>query len=108
MKKILCLLATIFISAQVLLAVPAGVYCDSRGNKKVLVQSDGTIYCLKNNGEIRSTWIVVREESNGRFSIKMLVNGQAYGSANSNNAWWRENGKIYLNLDNQSGTLVRE
>lgn len=106
MKKIFCLLATIFISFQMLLAIPSGVYCDSRGKQKVVVQGE-TIYCLDNSGNVRSTWMVVNEESNGRFSIKPVVNGQPYGSANSDNAWWNENGRIYLNLANQSGTLIR-
>lgn len=103
----LCLLATLLISAQMLFAVPAGVYCDNRGKRKVIIQGN-TIYCLDSNGNVRSTWMVVSEDSNGRFYIKPVVNGQPYGIANGNNAWWSENGEIHLNLANQSVTLVRE
>ena len=89
-----------------LLAVPSGVYCDSRGKEKVYIQGN-TIYCLDNRGNVRSTYMVVNEDS-GRFYIKVVVNGQPYGNAISDNGWWSENGKIYLNMANQSGTLVRK
>lgn len=107
MKKILCLLVAALASLQMLLAVPNGVYCDDNGIRKVIVQYD-TIYCLDRDGNVRSTYTVVREDANGRFYVKLVYNGQAVGAVNSNNAWWSENGKIYLNLDNQRGTLVKE
>lgn len=109
MKKIFAVLAALLISTQMLFAVPGGVYCDNRGKRKVLIQGN-TIYCLNNDGEVRSTWQVVSEDSNGQFSILPVVNGQVYSSGipNSRNTWWSENGKIYLNLDNQVSTLVRE
>lgn len=108
MKKIMCFLATIVLSVQMLLAVPAGMYYNNRGQQKVLIEPDGTIYCLDNNGNVRSTWKIVKEDSDGRFYIKTVINGQTVGNANSDNAWWSENGKIYLNLAMQSQTLVRE
>ena len=107
MKKTLCLLATLLISAEMLLAVPSGIYCDKRGRRNVLIQSN-TIYNLDSDGKVMSTWMVVRENSDGSFAIKPVVNGQPVGSANPNNAWWTENGKIYLNLATQLNTLVKE
>lgn len=107
MKKKLCLLAALFISGQMLFAIPAGEYYDNRGNLKVLVAQDGkTVHCLDSNGKVRSTFMVTKEESNGRFFVKRVFNGQLVGAENPNNAWWRENGKIYLNLTNQASTLV--
>lgn len=108
MKKILCLFVSILISIPMLLAVPTGTYYDNQGRMKVLVQPDGTIHCLDNNGYVRSTWKIVKEDSNGRFYIKPVINGQPIGAANSDNAWWNENGIIYLNLANQPQTLVRK
>ncbi len=107
MKKTLSLLVFVLISIQMLLAVPDGVYCDNNGKAKVLVQSN-TIYCFDNDGKVRSTWQVVNEEANGRFSVKPVINGSPVGYANSDNAWWSENGKIYLNMANQPRTLTRK
>lgn len=108
MKKCLALFVALIISVQMLLAVPAGIYRDDRGRRVVLIQSDGTIYCFDNEGNVRSTWRVVREDPDGRFYIKLVVNGQVAGYENSDNAWWSENGQIYLNLANQMRTLVKE
>lgn len=108
MKKCLALFAALLISVQMLLAVPTGVYCDNRGNRKVLIQSDGTIYCLDNDGNVTRTLRVVKENPDGSFLTKLVINGQVYGEPISFNAWWSEDGKIYLNLANQSRTLVRE
>lgn len=108
MKKCVALLAAILISVQMLLAVPTGVYCDNKGRRVALIQSDGRIYCFDNNGNVISTWKIVQENSDGSFLIKPVVNGQAVGYANPDNAWWSEDGKIYLNLANQLGTLIKE
>lgn len=105
-KKILFLLVCI-LTGLTLHAVPRGVYCDSRGRQKVVVNGN-EISCLDNNGYVRSRWMVVDEDSNGRFQIQVIVDGRPVGNKTSGNAWWKENGKTYLNLANQSGTLVLE
>ena len=107
MKKLLAICVALFISAEALFAVPSGVYCDNRGNRKVLVQGN-TIYCLDSDGNVTRTFEVVQENSDGSFLVKIVVNGQPYGYPVNDNAWWSENGKIYLNLANQPRTLVRE
>lgn len=104
----LCLLAALLISVQMIFAVPAGEYYDDEGRLRVMILRDGTIYSIDRNGHTTSTMKVVREDSDGRFYIRLVVDGQPVGYENSNNAWWSEDGNIYLNLANQPKTLVRK
>ena len=109
MKRIMGLLTLMLISASTFfaLAVPPGVYYDKQGRMKALVTDNGKqVYSLAPSGEVRASYIIVEESSDGRF--KLLLESVPDGIPNSDNNWWSENGTIYLNLACERQTLTRQ
>lgn len=108
-KKLAPALIISCISLNVL-AVPPGIYLDNRGNVKAHVDQSGKeISKIESDGSVLIRYSVIRENPDGSFSTHNNV-----GVDEHNNAWWEENGKIYLRLGreiklgNRSSVLVRE
>jgi len=111
MKKILIASIVAFFSVLSTFAIPTGLYkyVDRSGRivKQVLVDNSGkTLYVLKNDGTVLAEWSVTEEtrEEDGTY----FVLRSKYGGVMKRNGWWRENGKVYMNLENWGVTLVRE
>lgn len=108
MKKFLFASIVAFFSVLSVLAIPSGTYSpDGRyGNKAFVDNSGKTLYILDKEGNVLAEWAVIEETSKDggtRFVLKSKT-----GTIKRNNGWWRENGKVYMNLEGQPNTLVKD
>lgn len=106
MKKFLLSLvcaSAAFIGAN---AVPPGVYYTNRGVQRALVSDNGrTIYVLDRNGNVTHELQVTNEKSDGSFATRDTKTGITHSIYE--NAWFQENGKIYLNVKWLPETVTR-
>lgn len=108
MKKILLISFVLFFSVLSVMAVPSGMYFpNGRSGNKVLVDDTGkTLYVLDKEGNVLAEWTVVEETSKDEGTSFVLKS--KYGAVTKKNGWWRENGKVYMNLEGHPNTLVKE
>ena len=107
MKKFFLVCTAFLMSISTMLAVPPGIYVDSRGNRKALVSDDGrTIYLLDRDGSVKRELSVTSENSDGSFATRDRSTGIEH-SANTN-AWFRDRGEICLNLKWLRETVTRQ
>lgn len=107
--KLLVITILLFLPV-VSIAVPPGTYLDNRGRVKAHVDQSGTIISrVESDGSINVRFAVTEEHSDGTF-----VTHNNLGVDNHDNAWWVENGKVYMrlgsqiNLGGRTNVLVRE
>lgn len=108
MKKYLLALVVVFSSVLSVVAVPSGMYYSSgRYGNKVLVDDSGkTLYVLDKEGNVLGEWTVI-EETNKNGGTYFVVKSK-FGAVKKSNSWWIEGGKVYMNLQGQPNTLVKE
>lgn len=105
MKKFLLMAIIALTTAISALAIPRGMYCDDRGNNRVLVSDNGKeIYFLDSDGRVTRTLEVVSENSDGSFTTRETSTGIVH----YNNEYWYEDGVCYLNLAWKRVTLHRQ
>ena len=104
MKRTMLLVVLLFATAFAAMAVPRGLYSDNKGKNQVLVSDNGQIHFLDANGNVTKTLEVVKENSDGSFVTKDISNGVTF----VDNAYWYEDGVLYLNLAQKMKTLQRE
>lgn len=91
-------------------AVPSGNYTDNRSNR-ILITDWQNVYRLDSDGYVKSRYKIIKENPDGSFVLALMdehdnvIEGLGH---TSNNAWWTENGNIYLNLSFCPRTLVHE
>lgn len=103
MKKLALIVILCIGTLLSVLAVPSGAYSDDRGKNKVLVTSNQEIHLLDKDGKVRFSLTIIKENPDGSFTTKDKL-----GNTYERNAWWKENGEIYLNLHHKLKTLTRE
>ena len=108
MKKYLLALVVVFSSVLSVVAVPSGMYYPSgRNGNKVLVDDSGkTLYVLDKEGNVLGEWTVI-EETNKDGGTYFVLKSK-FGAVKKPNGWWIEGGKVYMNLQGQPNTLVKE
>ena len=97
---IMILCATTFFSA---VAVPAGVYSNEKWRNKVLITSNQEVHILDSEGKVMLTMTIIKENPDGSFTTQ-----DRHGAIFKANAWWKKDGKIYLNIVQSPRTLTLE
>lgn len=102
MKKYLLMVLLVF-ATLFAFAVPNGCYEGTSGPAKgrcAVYINGNEISVLNKNGDVIARWYIV-SENDGKLSVK-----SEYG-ATQGASWWREDGKVYLNFNYQTFTLMK-
>lgn len=104
MKKRLAFALLGIVAAFSAVAVPRGCYYDRGVHKAIVNDAETIIYVLDREGYVKHELIILNEESDGRFKVRDTKTGIEHYQ----NAWWEENGNIYLNLQWLPNTVTRQ
>lgn len=105
MKRMIMLMLFSFSIFLSILAVPGGLYKDTRGNQ-FLIDDHNVIHILDDQGRVTSRISIISEEKVGN-SKGIFVTKDEYGVTRYNNSWWIEDGEIYVNIKNKLRTYKR-
>ena len=107
MKKFILSCACMLMTVGSMFAVPPGKYYGPKGNFIVLVDDSGTeIYVLEPDGRVNHKLIVTSENSDGSFATKEANLGITH--SDRENAWFKSDGKIHLNIKWLRYTVTHE
>lgn len=108
MKKFILVTIMAFFSVLSAMSIPGGTYSpDGRYGNKVFVDNSGkTLYVLDKEGNVLAEWAVIEEtrSDKGYFFVLKSKNGAVL----KRNAWWKEDGQVYLNMEGQPNTLIKD
>lgn len=103
MKKAILTFIMAVVCTISMLAVPRGIYSNTRGTTKVYVNG-ADICIMRKDGTVILRGTIISENANGSFTIRYQT-----GTEESRNACFRdEDGTLCLNLYGYPGTFVKE
>lgn len=108
MKKFILATIMVFFSVLSAMSIPSGTYSSGgRYGNKVFVDNSGkTLYVLDKEGNVLAEWAVIEEIRSDKGYIFVLKS--KLGAVLKRNAWWKEDGQVYMNMEGQLKTLVKD